>query len=171
MDATKVFEENPATNTFAVPHLAGRKVKVLLDGNLLPDYTVPSNGNLVLERAGRKAVIGLGYTSKLETVNIESQGFVRQGVMQGHKIQVAEVILRLLNTRGGKVGSDEEHLDEWQRRTRLDYLGNAMDLYTGDVHLVGNFTKQEGGNVMLVQDVPMPFTLLAIMMGVKVSDG
>jgi hypothetical protein len=91
--------------------------------------------------------------------------------MQGHKLQIAEIILRLLNTRGGKVGSDEEHLDEWQRRTRLDYLGNAMELYTGDVHLVGNFTKEEGGNVMLVQDVPMPFTLLAIMMGVKVSDG
>jgi hypothetical protein len=132
---------------------------------------VGADGTLTLERAGNKIVVGLGYTSKLETVNIESQGFVRQGVMQGHKLQIAEIILRLLNTRGGKVGSDEEHLDEWQRRTRLDFLGNAMELYTGDVHLVGNFTKEEGGNVMLVQDVPMPFTLLAIMMGVKVSDG
>jgi hypothetical protein len=138
---------------------------------LLPDYKVGADGTLALERAGNKIVVGLGYTSKLQTVNIESQGFVRQGVMQGHKLQIAEIILRLLNTRGGKVGSDEEHLDEWQRRTRLDFLGNAMELYTGDVHLVGNFTKEEGGNVMLVQDVPMPFTLLAIMMGVKVSDG
>jgi hypothetical protein len=171
MDAAKVVEANPAESTLTVPHLAGCTVRVLLDGNLLPDYKVGADGTLTLERAGNKIVVGLGYTSKLQTVNIESQGFVRQGVMQGHKLQIAEIILRLLNTRGGKVGSDEEHLDEWQRRTRLDFLGNAMELYTGDVHLVGNFTKEEGGNVMLVQDVPMPFTLLAIMMGVKVSDG
>ncbi|WP_303841070.1 hypothetical protein [Selenomonas ruminantium] len=171
MDSAMVFEENPAAKTFAVPHLAGCQVKVVLDGNLLPDYTVGDDGTLTIERAGNKAVIGLGYVSKLETVNIEAQGFVRQGVMQGHKIQIAEIILRLLNTRGGKVGSDEEHLDEWQRRTRVDFLGNALDLFTGDARLVGNFTKQEGGNVMIVQDVPMPFTLLAIMMGVKVSDG
>jgi len=171
VDSAVMFAQNSATKTFSVLNLAGCKVKVILDGNLLPDYTVPSNGLLTLERAGKKAVIGLGYTSKLETMNIEAQGFVRQGVMQGHKIQIAEIILRLLNTRGGKVGSDEEHLDEWQRRTRLDFLGNALDLFTGDARLVGNFTKQEGGNVMIVQDVPMPFTLLAIMMGVKVSDG
>lgn len=171
MDAAQVVEANPAESTLTIPHLAGCTVRVLLDGNLLPDYKVGADGTLTLERAGNKIVVGLGYTSKLETVNIESQGFVRQGVMQGHKLQIAEIILRILNTRGGKVGSDEEHLDEWQRRTRLDFLGNAMELYTGDVHLVGNFTKEEGGNVMLVQDVPMPFTLLAIMMGVKVSDG
>ena len=171
LDAAYAYDDETATNTLTIPHLAGNTVRVILDGNLMPDKEVASDGTLTLERAGNKILVGLGYESKLETVNIETQGFVRQGVMQGHKLQIAEVILRLLHTRGGKVGSDEEHLDEWQRRTRLDFLGNAMELYTGDVHLVGNFTKEEGGNMMIVQDVPMPFTLLAIMMGVKVSDG
>lgn len=171
LDSAYAYDEDTATDTLVIPHLAGNTVRVVLDGNLMPDKVVDSDGTLTLEHAGKKILVGLGYESKLETVNIETQGFVRQGVMQGHKLQIAEVILRLLHTRGGKVGSDEEHLDEWQRRTRLDFLGNAIDLYTGDVHLVGNFTKEEGGNMMLVQDVPMPFTLLAIMMGVKVSDG
>jgi hypothetical protein len=146
-------------------------VRVVLDGNLLPDYTVGSDGALTLERSGQKIVAGLGYTSKLETLNIESQGFVRQGVMQGHKVQIVEVILRLLNSRGGKVGSDEEHLDEWQKRLKTDWLGQPLELFTGDAALVGNFTNDDGGRVMLVQDTPMPFTLLAIMMGVRVSDG
>ena len=171
LDSAFAYDDDTATDTLTIPHLAGNTVRVILDGNLMPDKVVASDGTLALEHAGNRILVGLGYESKLETVNIESPGFVRQGVMQGHKIQVSEVILRLLHTRGGKIGSDEEHLDEWQRRTRLDFLGNAMDLYTGDVHLVGNFTKEEGGNVMVVQDVPMPFTLLAIMMGVKVSDG
>ena len=171
LDSAYAYDEDTATDTLSVPHLAGKTVRVVLDGNIMPDHEVESDGSLTLERAGNKILVGLGYESKLETLNIETQGFVRQGVMQGHKIQIAEVVLRLLHTRGGKIGSDEEHLDEWQRRARLDFLGNAIDLYTGDVHLVGNFTKEEGGNVMLVQDIPMPFTLLAIMMGVKVSDG
>lgn len=163
--------DGTATNTLSIPHLAGCKVRVVLDGNLLPDYTVGSDGALTLERSGQKIVVGLGYTSKLETLNIESQGFVRQGVMQGHKVQIVEVILRLLNSRGGKVGSDEEHLDEWQKRLKTDWLGQPLELFTGDAALVGNFTNDDGGRVMLVQDTPMPFTLLAIMMGVRVSDG
>lgn len=171
LDSAYAYDEDTATDTLTVPHLAGQTVRVMMDGNILPDRVVANDGTLTLERAGKKILVGLGYLSKLETLNIETQGFVRQGVMQGHKLQIAEIVLRLLHTRGGRIGSDENHLDEWQRRTRLDFLGNAIDLFTGDVHLVGNFTKEEGGNVMIVQDVPMPFTLLAIMMGVKVSDG
>ena len=171
LDSAYAYDEDTATDTLTVPHLAGQTVRVMMDGNILPDNVVANDGTLTLERAGKKILVGLGYLSKLETLNIETQGFVRQGVMQGHKLQIAEIVLRLLHTRGGRIGSDENHLDEWQRRARLDFLGNAIDLYTGDVHLVGNFTKEEGGNVMIVQDVPMPFTLLAIMMGVKVSDG
>jgi hypothetical protein len=91
--------------------------------------------------------------------------------MQGHKVKLTDVIMRLLHSRGGKIGSDEEHLDEWQKRMRNDYLGNPLELFTGDAALVGNFTKEEGGRMMIVQDVPMPFTLLALMMGVQVSDG
>ena len=163
--------DGTATNTLTIPHLAGCKVRVVLDGNLLPDYTVGSDGALALERSGEKIVVGLGYTSKLETLNIETQGFVRQGVMQGHKVQITEVILRLLNSRGGKIGSDEDHLDEWQKRLKTDWLGQPLELFTGDAALVGNFTNETGGRMMLVQDVPMPFTLLAIMMGVRVSDG
>ena len=170
VDAAYTYD-GTATNTLSIPHLAGCKVKVVLDGNLLPDYTVASDGALTLERSGKKIVVGLGYESKLETMNIETQGFVQRGVMQGHKVKLTEVIMRLLHSRGGKIGSDEEHLDEWQKRMRNDYLGNPLELFTGDAALVGNFTKEEGGRMMIVQDVPMPFTLLALIMGVQVSDG
>ena len=171
VDAAYTYNSSTATNTLSIPHLAACKVRVVVDGNLLPDYTVASNGALTLERSGKKIVVGLGYESKIETMNIETQGFVQRGVMQGHKIQITEVILRLLHSRGGKIGSDEDHLDEWQKRMKTDYLGNPLDLFTGDAALIGNFTNDEGGRMMIVQDVPMPFTLLALIMGVQVSDG
>lgn len=169
MDAASVYDGNSDVNTISCPQLAGCTVGVLIDGNVMPMAEVPLDGTLTLERAGKKIAVGLTYTAKLETMNIEMQGLVR-GVLQGHNIKIGAVILRLLNSRGGKVGQVEEYLDEWQRRSKSDYLGNKLALYTGDTFIYGNFSCSEGGRVMVVQDIPMPITILGIIMGLTVSD-
>ena len=169
MDAASVYDGTAETSTIACPQLAGCSVNVLVDGNVMPMAEVPEDGNLALIRSGKKVAVGLPYVSRLETMNIEMQGMVR-GVLQGHNIKIGEVILRLLNSRGGKVGQVAEHLDEWQRRSKTDFLGNNLALFTGDTTINGNFSCEDGGRVMVVQDTPMPMTILGIMMGLTVSD-
>ncbi|BEU88673.1 hypothetical protein TAMA11512_21370 [Selenomonas sp. TAMA-11512] len=170
MDAASVSDTGSTVSSISCPQLAGRTVGVVVDGNILPDAEVPEDGTLQLLRSGKKVAVGLKYVSKLETMNIEMQGMVFRGVMQGHKVKIGEVILRLLNSRGGKAGQTEEYLDEWQRRSKTDYLGEKLALYTGDVFINGNFSCEEGGRVIVVQDTPMPLTILGILMGLTVSD-
>jgi len=169
MDAASVYDGNSAVDTISCPQLAGCTVGVVVDGNVMPMAEVPLNGSLTLARAGKKIAVGLTYTAKLETMNIEMQGLVR-GVLQGHNIKIGAVILRLLNSRGGKVGQVEEYLDEWQRRSKTDFLGNNLALYTGDAVVNGSFSYEAGGRIMVVQDVPMPITILGIIMGLTVAD-
>lgn len=168
LDAAYVHDGTPVQEISA-PHLAGCKVRVMADGNVFPDMTVGTDGTLDIGRPASKIAVGLGYNSRLETLNIEMEGLTR-GVIQGHNVKVAEVILRLLHSRGGRVGQIDGYLDEWQRRQKTDFLGSPLALFTGDAQAFPDFEVSAGGRVIVVQDVPMPFTLLGIIMSVEVSD-
>lgn len=169
MDAAYVYD-NPTTKagSLSIPHLAGEAVKIVADGNVMPDGIVGTDGALSIGRNANKIAVGLGYTSKLTTLNIEMQGLVK-GTMQGQMIKIGTVILRLLNSRGGKIGQDVDYLEEWQQRLATDYLGNSIALFTGDATINGDFEPREGGRVMVVQDQPMPMTILAIITGLAVG--
>ncbi len=157
-----------AVSSVSVPHLAGKTVKILADGSVLPNATVAADGTLPLAHSASKVAVGLGYTATLQTLNIEMQG-VTKGTMQGLPIKIGKVILRLLDSRGGKVGQDLSHLEEWQRRLSTDYLGDAMALYTGDADVNAGFEYEEGGRLYVVQDEPLPITILALIIGLEVS--
>ncbi len=135
---------------------------------MLPNATVAADGTLPLAHSASKVAVGLGYTATLQTLNIEMQG-VTKGTMQGLPIKIGKVILRLLDSRGGKVGQDLSHLEEWQRRLSTDYLGDAMALYTGDADVNAGFEYEEGGRLYVVQDEPLPITILALIIGLEVS--
>lgn len=166
MDAAFTYEGEETQRIYA-PYLAGKEVGILLDGNIMPDKTVGTDGYLDMERPGKKIAVGLKYTSTLKTLGIEMQGMVR-GFMQGHKVKIGEVILRLLSSRGGRVGQD--NLDEWQQRLKSDNLGNALALYTGDIRIHSSFEPRENEGITIIQDTAMPFTLLSLIFAVNVSD-
>ncbi len=149
-----------ATKVSGLAHLEGRTVDVLTDGAVHPARVI-SAGEISLEWPACVAHVGLPYTSTVETTGLE--GGSREGSSQGKQKRVHEVCLRFHRTLGGKVGPDEDHLDTIGFRTARDTYGNPPVLYTGDkdIPFADDWTGES--TVMVVQDQPLPMSVLSIM--------
>lgn len=153
-------EARKALNVLAgLSHLEGRVVKVLADGQVMPELTV-SGGQITLPKYASIVHAGLSYTCDLQTLNIEIR--MDDGTAQDRFVKIPEVTLRFLSSRGGWVGPDENHLDEIIQRTN-EPLGSPVELQSGDykMTLVSDYSR--GGSVLYRQIDPLPVTILAIM--------
>lgn len=155
----------PATSTYTVAHLADQDVQVLADGRSIPGIHADENGVITLDVAATDICVGLAYTSIWELPNIEMQ--LQDGTMQGRRKKVAEVILRLDNSLGGRVGlatnkTDVIKYDELQQQTVTLYSGEK--LVTVPNVTIGGFNDK--GRVVIVSDDPYPLSISSIVRGV-----
>lgn len=161
MDCYKTYT---VTNmTISAPHLAGKEVQILVDGKRMPDVTVGADGSITTLANGT-ALVGLKYVTQLEQPNVEMQ--MRDGTLQGRTKKITSAILRLENSKGGKIGPTF---------TQMDKIPESIDsLYSGDIKTtipsvsVGYNTD---GRVCIYHDEPYPFNLLAIIREVSIASG
>ncbi len=147
------------TTITGLGHLEGREVVSLANGKVQPPKTV-SGGEITLDNPASTVHAGLGYISDLETLNIEMP--LRDGTLQGRKIKIDELIVRLLDSRGMRAGpSDGRVLDELTRRSG-EPLGDSMDLFTGDALISFQGGYEDFGRVLIRQTLPLPMTVLAL---------
>jgi hypothetical protein len=138
-------------------HLEGRLVSILADGNVITPQTV-SGSSITLLNSASLCYTGLGYNSDLETLNVELG--LPDGTLQGRKVQISRVVLRLDNSRGGYLGPDFDHLYELLG----DYKTSiASSLYTGDIKVPLGGGYSDGGRFCFRQSGPLPITILAVM--------
>jgi len=142
-------------------HLAGGTVQVLLDGAVHPDVTVESDGAITLTSLGAVVHAGLGYTSTLRTMRLESGS--EFGTSQTKNKVVTKLNLRFLRTVGGKAGvanRNGDNLGALSFRTQSDPMDAPSPLYTGDkeIRVATGWTKD--CRLVVVQDQPLPMTLL-----------
>lgn len=99
-----------------------------------------------------KIHVGLPYTGKMWTQRL------------GHfsPVRIPEALLLLSKSRGGKIGSDEASL----KAIRYD----TVDLKTGAqrVAIGGRFSEE--GSIMIVQDQPLPMSILGIVGKLNVGE-
>lgn len=148
-------------------HLANRRVAIVADGCVLPQQTVrkiEKEGDefwgVELSRPAEKIHIGLPYSSELETLNLEIQ--TDEGTFQGKKKKFARVTLRVKSSCGGKIGTGKDQkMDDIQWHSGENY-GAGIQLFTGDksIRPPGGYT--EDGRILILQEDPLPFHLLAI---------
>lgn len=142
-------------------HLEGKEVAVLADGNVLPRKTV-TDGKIILSTTSAAYSVvtaGLPITAELETLNIEVQ--TQEGTAQGRPKRIPEVLMRIENSRGGKLGPDPAQLDDLAAMVR-DVWDEALPLYSGDIRvaMAGGYNSE--GRVLYRQEDPLPVTILAI---------
>ncbi|MBF0284554.1 MAG: hypothetical protein HQL51_08860 [Magnetococcales bacterium] len=143
-------------------HLEGQTVSILADGAEHPPKVVTS-GQITLDWRAAKVHVGLGYVSRLLTLPLAlmTQTGTALGKMKGW----GELTVKLYRSLGGKIQGEE--LD-WRSP------GDAMDapppLFTGDrkVNALGYDTEAK---VEIIQDKPLPLTVLALTGLVDVHDG
>ena len=125
------------------------------DGVAFSGKTVSAEGAITLDTAASNVIVGLPYTSDLETLNIEFQ--TNTGTAQARKKRIGEVVLRLKDSAGGYVGPDATRL------MPIKYPSGATFPYTGDVRVYLNNSFGEDGRVFVRQSEPYPMTVLAVL--------
>ena len=149
------------SETIAVAHLEGEVVAVLADGAAHPDCTVDT-GAITLLRYANKVHVGLPYISKLKPQRIAGPPTAKK--------RITETLIRFHKSLGCKVGPDEDHLKTVHFRESTDPMDSPPPLYTGDhsISFPGNYSRD--GDILVVQDQPLPLTILAIMPDVGIYD-
>jgi len=130
------------------------------------DLLVNNSGEITLTVAASRVHAGLRYLADLETLDIEIG--LNTGTAQGTLSKVSLLQLRFLNSRGGWIGPDSEHLDEITQRTD-EPLGSPVELQSGfyEQPITGGYSK--GGRVFFRQVDPLPVTILAVVPRVSVG--
>jgi len=99
------------------------------------------------------------------------EGGTRDGTSQGKKKRIANFIVRFMDTVGAKVGPDADNLQVIPFRNFGDNMSTPIALYTGDKK-VDTFPGPVSTDCYfrIVQDDPLPMTILSIMPTIMVSD-
>ena len=160
LDSMLTYTGGAVSAVFGLSHLEGQTVSVLADGAAHPDRTV-SSGSITLNGSYEAVHVGLPYTSTLQTMRIEAGA--RDGTAQGKKKRIARVTYRLFDTLGLKHGPSADRLDIIPFRSSADDMDEAPALFTGDKEVEFPRNWDKDGYIFLVQDQPLPFTILAIM--------
>jgi hypothetical protein len=176
VDSGLTYDGSSTSSISGLWHLNGESLDILADGAVLPNATV-SNGRITLTRAATKVQLGLPYTSKLLSLDIE--GGSAAGASQTKPRVVTEATLRLHRSLGGRIGVNKADSDGNEvRETRTETLRfrsslTPMDasppLFTGDkrLELPGGWDRQ--ARFYIEHDEPLPFHVLGLACEIQVN--
>lgn len=172
VDSGLTYQGAPASVMTGLGHLEGREVVALADGNVVRGLTV-SGGQVTLPYAASKVHVGLPMTASLQTLDLDLGQINGLGTVQGRQKSVSEVCLRVENTRGIWIGSEDglrgdPRLVEYKQRS-TEAWNEAIQMFTGDIHMTPHWDWNTSARVWVKQFDPLPMTVLAIMPDVTIG--
>lgn len=167
MDSSRLGSTTSLT-TYNLWHLAGRSVKIVRDGEVLPDQTVGTDGVLTLTGPiGAVTYIGLGYESDIETMPLvlaTQDGSFRQGSQSN----VNAVYLRLVESSGLFAGPSFDKLKEYKQRT-TEPMGSPPAVINGMIKLNLTPSWNYDAPVCVRQANPLRMTITAMTIDVALG--
>jgi hypothetical protein len=150
--------------------LAGRPVKVLIDGTTVESATVGTDGSLITTTpASSRITVGFPYTARLKTMRPEVQ--TQRGSIQGRPKSFTDAGLRLYQSWGGKIGESFSQMRDISYKVPGSSVAlSGATAYTGDLHpfaLWGGVNRD--GYICIQHEDPWPFTLLGVMVDMEVE--
>lgn len=166
LDCSITYSGAPATVISGLDFLNGQSVMALADGSVQGPFTV-SGGSITLDEAASIVHVGLAYTTDFETLYFNGQ--MQDGSSQGRRQRVAQCMFRFLNSVGGYIGTDFDHLHTLPQRT-TQALGTPIPLLTYDHRQPISSSWQNNGRVVYRQTDPLPVTILAVVPNTEMGD-
>lgn len=156
------------TTVSGLDHLEGEEVQVSMDGAVHPVRTVVG-GAISLESPCSKGHVGLQYRSVMSISPLDSGA--ADGTAQGKTQRISRCGIRFHESAGAKYGRDESSdLDEIAWRNPQDIMDQALAFFTGTLTVSWPDGYQGEGNIAIVQDLPLPCCVTALMPQVVVQD-
>lgn len=149
-------------------HLEGETVALLPDGATHPPRTV-TFGQITLQRPASKVQVGLPFSARLATLDIEAGS--SNGTAQGKQKRITRMTVRLDRTLGGKAGPTAEKLETLQFRDASVPMGQSPALFTGDKHAAWLGGTERFARAWFVHDDPLPATVLGFFPTINTEDG
>jgi hypothetical protein len=148
------------TTISGLDHLEGETLDVLADGAPHPQVTVTS-GAITLDYPAWYVHAGLPCIAKIKPMRLEAGA--ADGTAQGKTKRTHYNTIRLVNTVGGKVGPDEDNLDEILFRSPSELMDEPIEPFTGDMEMPWPDGYTTDGYLMYVNDQPLPATVAGFM--------
>lgn len=168
VDSGLSYDGSPANTFSGLDHLEGKTVSILGDGAVFPDQVVVGGAvSLPDDATVEKAHIGLPFTTIIEPMRLDVDNIV--GVTQGQTKRISELNLRFLNTLGCKVGDKLTSVRALSFRDTAMVMDESPPLFTGDKQYEFDGDFDYDVPVFIVQDQPLPLTLLAIVIRYEVT--
>lgn len=155
----RTYDSTETSTITGLDHLEGEEVQVFGDGYNQPPQTV-SGGQITLDQAASKVQVGLGYTTVIETLDL-NQGSA-YGSSIGKMKRISEVWVHLWNSIGGKVGI-ENQMDE------IVY-DLPSTLFTGKKKVIPQGGWSEETIVRIEQAEPLPLNVNGIFPSMETND-
>jgi hypothetical protein len=168
LDSYLSYSGSSTTTITGLSHLNGQSVYVW-SGTKQGPYTV-SGGSITIGTAITAGIVGLAYTSTLETLSPEAAA--RGGTAQSRLGRISEVFVRVNRSMGGTIGpadGTQETLDYTASTDTEGDYGTGTDLYTGDVRVPISMAWERQKRLKLVHSDPSPFHVLGLITEIKVS--
>lgn len=163
LDSYTIFN-NSTLVLSGLDRLRGETVSIIADGTVLTQKTVSMSGTLGMSSTYTLSAVGLPYNSDLETLDVEVPSQI--GTMQGSRVKIGNVTFRLLNSRGGYVGPDENNLYNAFTYAALNNANGGglavTDNFSGDIRVPLGAGNQKGGRVFYRQTDPLPVSIGSI---------
>jgi hypothetical protein len=171
VDAGLSYQGAATTTLDGLDHLEGHEVAVVGDGVSLGRFTVSGN-SITLPVAVSKAVVGLPYTPRLQTMQLDLGNEMQ--TIQGKRKRVAAVSVRVRDTAstGLRVGTTFE--------TLVPFIANVSStdnmrlpengLVTADMRLIIDPSYNVPGQICIQQSAPLPVTVLGVIPEIVMGD-
>jgi hypothetical protein len=145
-------------------HLEGESVMVLADGSVQGPFTV-TGGAIALSPPAAVVHVGLPFTAELESLDVNFPG--TETIRDREKV-IRKVTLQCEKTRGLKAGPNRNLLNEAKEREFEDY-DEPTHLINGAVDVDTESEWDKNGRFVVVQDQPLPCSILALIPNVSVG--
>ncbi len=180
-DITNVSTWTRAVDSVSgLTHMLNTTARVNVDGGAHPDVLVSGAGVVTLN--SRFSVIRVGYpvSSYMKTLNVEAGS--QNGTAQGKIKRIHKVMIRLLDSLGGRVGVGKVidnmgyYVTVFGEPELLDYrspemlLNQVPSLFTGDRIMGIDGGYDSFGQIEVYHDEPLPFTIVAISPHLETQD-
>lgn len=157
----------PVGHLGGLDHLDGMTVAIAADGGAHRPVSV-IDGTITLDAPARSVTVGLPYVSRLVSMRIEAGA--ADGTAQTRMKNISKLGVRFLRTVGGRFGPAGGPLDPVPTQRSATPLGLPPPPFDGDVELTLSGSYNRSGQVEILQDQPLPITVLAFVSTVTVND-
>ena len=155
----------PQSTVAGLGHLEGCELAVLADGSPVEGCIV-KDGAITLPYPAKVVQAGLPYVAALSPLPLE--GETAGGSTLGRLRSCGRSTMRLYRSVGGKYGPTREELHD------LPFLptqwGEPVAPFSGDLDFFPGSTPSSQASLWIVQDRPLPFRLLALMLDVDFAE-